>query len=84
MISHVSHGFNFLGENQRSFNTSKISKNWLRHSQERNSKSSELIMGESMSIMISKIIFTREGFSCNTQFPILYIKMELFSGKIDL
>jgi hypothetical protein len=66
MISHVSHGFTFLGKNQRSFNTSKISKPLLRHSQERKSKSSELITGESMSTMISLIFFMRQGFSCIT------------------
>jgi hypothetical protein len=47
MISHASHGFSFSGKNQRSFNTSNISKPWLRHSQERKSKSFELIKGES-------------------------------------
>jgi hypothetical protein len=45
MISHFSYGFIFSGKNQRSFNTSKISKLWLRHSQERKSKSFEMIMG---------------------------------------
>ena len=44
MISHVSHGFTFSDKNQSSFNTSKISKPWLRHSQERKSKSSEHII----------------------------------------
>jgi hypothetical protein len=38
----------FLRENPRSFNTSKISKPWSRHSPERRSKSFKLIMGESM------------------------------------
>jgi hypothetical protein len=33
MISHVSRVFSFSGKNKRSFNTSKISKPWLRHSQ---------------------------------------------------
>jgi hypothetical protein len=32
MISHVLHGFTFSCKNMRSFNTSKISKTWLRHS----------------------------------------------------
>jgi hypothetical protein len=41
MISHASHGFSFSGKNQRSFNTSKISKPLLRHSQERKSNSSK-------------------------------------------
>ena len=41
MISHVLHGFTFLGKNLRSFNTSKISKPRLRHSPKRISKSSE-------------------------------------------
>jgi hypothetical protein len=45
--SHVLLGSTFSGKNPRSFNTSKISKIWLRHSLER-SKSSELITGESM------------------------------------
>jgi hypothetical protein len=48
MISHVLHGSTFSGKNLRSFNTSKISKPWLRHSPERRSKSSKLITGESM------------------------------------
>jgi hypothetical protein len=45
MISHASHGLSFSGKNLRSFNTSKISKHLLRHSQERRLKSSEKIMG---------------------------------------
>jgi hypothetical protein len=48
MISHVLLGSTFSGKNPRSFNTSKISKLWLRHSPERRSKSSELIMREIM------------------------------------
>jgi hypothetical protein len=48
MIAHILLRSTFSGKNQRSFNTSKISKLWLRHSPERRSKSSELIMGESM------------------------------------
>jgi hypothetical protein len=55
MIYHVLHGFTFSGKNLRSFNTSKISKPWLRHSLQRKSKSSELITRESMSIMRSII-----------------------------
>jgi hypothetical protein len=47
-ISHILLGSTFLGKNLRSFNTSKISKPWLRHSPETRSKSFELIMGESM------------------------------------
>jgi hypothetical protein len=81
MISHVSHGFTFSGKNLRSFNTSKISKPLLRHSQERKSKSSELITGESMSIMRSKIFVMRQGFSCSTQFPILRNKTEVAEQK---
>jgi hypothetical protein len=68
MISHVSHGFTFLGKNMRSFNTSKISNPLLRHILERKSKSYELITGESMSIMRSIIFFMMQGFNCSTQF----------------
>jgi hypothetical protein len=75
MISHVLHGFTFSGKNLRSFNTSKISKLWLRHSLERNSKSSEMIMGESISIMRSIIVSMRQGFSCSTQFPIVIFQI---------
>jgi hypothetical protein len=46
MISHVLHGYTFSGKNQKSFNTSKILRPWLRHSPERRSKSFELITGE--------------------------------------
>jgi hypothetical protein len=84
IFSHVSHGFTFSGKNMRSFNTSKTSKPWLRHSQERKSNSFEMITGESMSIMRSKIFVMRHGFNCNTQFPILRKKIELLSGKTYL
>jgi hypothetical protein len=47
-ISHILLGSTFSGKNLRYFNTTKISKPWLRHSPERRSKSSEVIMGESM------------------------------------
>jgi hypothetical protein len=40
MISHILHGSTFSGKNMRSFNTSKISKPWLRHSLETRSNSS--------------------------------------------
>jgi hypothetical protein len=49
------HGFSFSGKNHRPFNTSKISKPLLRHSQKRKSKSSEQITGESMSTMRYRI-----------------------------
>jgi hypothetical protein len=81
MISHASHGFSFSGKNQRSFNTSKISKPLLRHSQERRSQSSEQIMGESMSTMKYIIFVVRPRFSCSTQFLILCNKIELMSRK---
>ena len=68
-------------KNPRCFNTSKISKPWLRHSPERRSKSSELITEESMWIMRSIIFAMRQGFSCSTQFPILRSKTKLLSGK---
>jgi hypothetical protein len=84
IIFHASHVFTFSCKNQSSFNTSKISKPLLRHSQEIKSKSSELIMGESMSTMRYRILFMRKGFSCSTWFPILCGKIELLSGKIDL
>jgi hypothetical protein len=48
MISHILLGSTFSGKNLRSFNTSKISKPWLRHSPERRSKSSKMITGKSM------------------------------------
>jgi hypothetical protein len=66
MISHVLHGSTFSGKKSRSFNTSKISKPWLRHSSERRSKSSKLITGKSMSIMRSMIFSMRHGSSCIT------------------
>jgi hypothetical protein len=84
MISHTSHGCSFSGKNQRSFNTSKISKPLLRNSKERKSNSFKQIMGESMSTMRYIIFFMRNGFKCNTRFPILCNKTKLLSGKIDL
>jgi hypothetical protein len=84
MISHISRGFTFSGKNQRSFNTSKISNPLLRHSPERKSKSSEMIMREIMPTMRSIIFFMRQGFSCSTQFLVLHNKMGLLSRKIDL
>jgi hypothetical protein len=74
----------FLRKKSEVFNTSKISNPWLRLSLERKSKYFELITGESMSIMRSIIFSMRQGFICNTQFPILRRKTELLSGKIDL
>jgi hypothetical protein len=81
MISHASHGFSFSGKNQRSFNTSKISKPLLRHNQERKSKSSEQIKEESMSTIRYRIFFMRFGFSCGICFLILHSKSELLAEK---
>jgi hypothetical protein len=81
MISHASHGFSFSGKNQRSFNTSKISNPLLRHSQERKSKSYELITGESMSNMRSKFFFYEVGIQLQHMVPYTPQQNEVFELK---
>jgi hypothetical protein len=83
-ISHASYGLSFLGKNQRSFITSKISKPLLKYNQQRRYKSSEQIIGESMSTMRLKIFFMRPIFSCSTRVLILRNKTKLLSRKKDL
>jgi hypothetical protein len=64
----------FLRKKSEVFQHLKDFKALVETQSERKSKSSELIMGESMSIMRSIIFFMRKGFSCSTQFPILHNK----------